>query len=79
MLALPIAEIAIVGENASEIRDEMNERYHPNKIFCGTKFSSDLPLLKGRKNLKDNTIYVCYNKSCKLPVHTAEEALQLLI
>jgi uncharacterized protein YyaL (SSP411 family) len=79
MMHQPMAEIAIIGENAPEIRNAILRQYHPNKIFCGTVESSDLPLLKGRKNLKVNTIYVCYNKTCKLPVHTADEALELLI
>jgi len=78
MMTHPMAEIAIIGNDANEIRDRIHKKYHPNKIFCGTISSSELPLLKGRKNLNRNTIYVCYNKTCKLPVHTAEEALQLL-
>lgn len=78
MISQPIAEIVIVGHDLIEIRDKINVRYHPNKIFCGTNISSQLPLLKGRKNLKDNTIYVCFNKSCKLPVHSAEDALEQL-
>jgi uncharacterized protein YyaL (SSP411 family) len=78
MVSQPMAEIAIIGHDLNEIRDKINVRYHPNKIFCGTRVSSQLPLLKERKNLKDNTIYVCFNKSCKLPVHSAEDALEQL-
>jgi uncharacterized protein YyaL (SSP411 family) len=78
MMTHPMAEIAIIGNEVNEIRDQINKQYHPNKIFCGTTSSSELPLLKGRKNLNRNTIYVCYNKTCKLPVYTAQEALQLL-
>jgi hypothetical protein len=79
MMTNPMAEIAIIGKDISRIHDELNGIYHPNKIICGTETSSDLPILKGRKNLNNNTIYVCYDKSCKLPVHTTEEALQLLV
>ena len=78
MMSQPMAEIAIFGPDLKQIRDKINIKYHPNKIFCGTSTSSQLPLLRDRKNLKDNTIYVCFNKSCKLPVHSADEALDLL-
>jgi uncharacterized protein YyaL (SSP411 family) len=78
MISQPMAEIALFGPDLIQIRDKINSKYHPNKIFCGTRTSSQLPLLKDRKNLKDNTIYVCFNKSCKLPVHSADDALELL-
>jgi uncharacterized protein YyaL (SSP411 family) len=77
-ISQPMAEIAIIGPDLNQIRDSINVKYHPNKIFCGTTTSSQLPLLKNRKNLKDNTIYVCFNKTCKLPVHSADDALELL-
>jgi len=78
MMSQPMAEIAVIGPDMDQIRDEINVKYHPNKIFCATRKSSQLPLLKDRENLKENTIYVCFNKSCKLPVHSADEALELL-
>lgn len=79
MMNNPMAEIAIIGTDIHKLRNEFNDIFHPNKIICGTESSSELPLLRGRKNLKDNTIYVCYDKTCKLPVHSTEEALQLLV
>ena len=79
MLNQPFAEIAIIGTDYKEIRDRINKKYHPNKLFCGAKSTSELPLLKGRKNRDRNTIYVCYDKSCKVPVNTAQEALKLLV
>ena len=79
MMNNPMAEIAIFGKDSTVICNKLNRKYHPNKVLCGTKTKSNIPLLKHRKNLNNNTIYVCYNKSCKLPVHTAEDALQLLV
>jgi uncharacterized protein YyaL (SSP411 family) len=78
LMSQPMAEIAIIGPDLDQIRDKINVKYHPNKIFCGTRTSSQLPLLKDRKNLEGNTIYVCFNKTCKLPVHSADDALELL-
>jgi uncharacterized protein len=77
MFARPFAEVAIVGKDPVRIRYQMADQYIPNKIFCGTESGSDLPLLKDKKIRDTNTVFVCYNKACKLPVHSAEEALKL--
>jgi uncharacterized protein YyaL (SSP411 family) len=71
----PTAEIAIVGKDYLHKRKEIDSRYYPNKILSGTKSESQLPLLENRI-VKDNEtlIYVCYNKTCQLPMKTVEEA-----
>jgi len=51
--------------------------YLPNVLFSGAEKESSLELLKG-KFRKERTIYVCQNKTCQKPVHTAEEALKQL-
>jgi uncharacterized protein len=72
-------EIAIVGPNAKEIRQELDKHYFPNSITCGTLNSSKLPLLRNRFPKDGETlIYICMNKSCKLPVQTVDEALELI-
>ncbi|MFC2124996.1 thioredoxin domain-containing protein [Bacteroidota bacterium] len=79
MLSNPTAEVAITGKKASEYRQEIEKYYHPNKVVCGTISESSLPLLKNRIAREDETtIYVCFNKTCKLPVKTTEEAIKLL-
>jgi len=73
----PLAEIAIVGPKASSTALELDKRFIPNKIIMGGNADTSLPLLQGKVALGDNTtIYVCYDKSCKLPVHSTEEALR---
>ncbi len=74
MYARPFAEIAITGEDCQKVRKELSGYYQPNRLFCGTANRSGLPLLQNRGSKDKTTIYVCYNKSCKLPVHTAREA-----
>ncbi len=75
----PTAEIAIVGENAQEIRKEFDKEFLPNVVFAGTNSTSDLPLLQNRTMVNDKTtIYVCFNHACQLPVHSVQEALSLL-
>ncbi|MFN8345290.1 MAG: thioredoxin domain-containing protein [Spirosomataceae bacterium] len=73
--AQPTAEIAIVGKDAEAYRRELETDFYPNKIVVGTKAASDLPLLAERTAKNDlTTIYVCFNKTCNLPVHTVKEA-----
>lgn len=69
-------EIAIVGSQAVAWAQEINRKYLPHKVIFATPTSSDLPLLKDKVALNgQTTIYVCFNKTCKLPVHSVEEAL----
>ena len=75
----PTAEIAIVGKDYLQLRKEIDSRYYPNKVLCGTTYESLLPLLENRVAKSDETlIYVCYNKTCQLPVKTVEDAFKIL-
>ncbi|MCF0056148.1 thioredoxin domain-containing protein [Dyadobacter sp. CY356] len=75
----PTAEIAIVGEDADVLRKDFDRFFVPNKVVVGTKTSSELPLLENRTTLNDKTaIYVCYDKTCQLPVTSVKEALEQL-
>jgi len=78
LFANPFAEIAILGPDAIGRKDELFKHFIPGKVFCGSSSSSDLPLLKDKKISEGTTIYVCYNKACKLPVYSTEEALKLI-
>jgi len=71
-----INEIAVVGFDVQEVKNELNNFYIPNKITLGgTK--SNLPLLKDKQS-QETKIYICRNKTCQLPVHTVAEAVKLL-
>jgi len=76
-VSTPTAEISIVGPEVERFRDQLYDRFLPNKVVMGAKQSSNLPLMKSKEMLNDKTtIYVCYNKTCKLPVNSVEEALK---
>jgi len=76
----PLAEIAIVGPKPQSTVIEFEKRFIPNKIIMGGNTKSSLPLLHGKEASGGlNTIYVCYDKSCKLPVHSTEEALRQIL
>ena len=60
-------EIAVSGKEALQKVKEINQKYIPNKLICGSTSNSNLPLLENRF-IKNNTlIYVCVNKTCQLP------------
>jgi uncharacterized protein YyaL (SSP411 family) len=77
----PTAEIAIIGENRLKIRELMDKKYLPNKVFVGTIGTSalSLPLLENRTAINgETTIYVCFDKTCQLPTSDVEKALELI-
>jgi uncharacterized protein YyaL (SSP411 family) len=75
----PTLEIAIVGKDYLNFRKEIDQIYQPNKIMAGAKSESSLPLLEGRYALDSKTmIFVCYEKTCKLPVDNVEAAVRLM-
>ena len=75
---VPFYEIAIVGEQAQEKAWEFNQTYHPNKLLIGSNTESTLSLLENKHLPGSTTIYVCVNKSCKLPTSEVDEALSLI-
>ena len=67
-------EIAITGPDYEEKRRELEKHFIPNKILSGGNAGS-LPLLEHK--FSDKTmLYVCLNKSCKLPVQEVKQALE---
>ena len=75
----PTAEIVIVGPDYEDVRMDLERFFVPNKVVAGGVLPSNLPLLEGRMDTDGQTIiYVCFNKTCQLPVHSVEEALALL-
>ena len=75
----PTAEIAIVGKEAEAFRRQLGAHFLPNSILMGTTGDSSLTLLQDRiAGNGTTTIYVCYNKTCQLPVHSVAEALEKL-
>ena len=76
----PMAEIVIVSPKLKSVAGSLRKNYLPFSLFMGTTTYSELPLMKEKVNPAGNeaTIYVCFNKTCKLPVHTVSDALKQL-
>ncbi len=73
----PPYEVAITGPGAHDMMLKLAAHYLPDVLFSGAEKESSLELLKD-KFRTELTIYVCQNKACRKPVHTAEDALKQL-
>jgi uncharacterized protein YyaL (SSP411 family) len=67
-------EVAVTGSGALKTNHELQSRYLPNSFFLGGN-TEELALLKGKVRQDGTWIYVCRNKSCKMPVKAVTEAL----
>jgi uncharacterized protein YyaL (SSP411 family) len=71
-------EVVVTGPDAEKYVREL-KTYHPaNVIYAVAENSSELPLFEGRFVKGKTMIYVCQNRTCKLPVESVEEALKLM-
>mgnify|MGYP006074846465 FL=1 len=71
----PFYEIAATGKNFRALTIELRKTYIPNKLILGAEKKSDLPLLEN-KFFEKETIFVCQNKTCQLPVKLVTDALK---
>ncbi|MGB4775627.1 MAG: thioredoxin domain-containing protein [Daejeonella sp.] len=69
-----VFEIAITGPEAEDKRRELEKHYIPNKIILGGS-SGSLPLLQDKLST-ETKIFVCQNRTCRLPVNGVEEAIK---
>jgi len=68
-------EVAIMGEQAAAKNMQLQKHYQPISLFMGGK-KEDLPLLEMKLVKNDTYIYVCRNKTCKLPVQETAKAME---
>ena len=79
-LSQTFAEVIVIGPKAHEYVNEINQQYLPNKIISGTITESNNAPFEHKTALNgETTIYVCYDKSCKRPVTTIDEAMELIL
>lgn len=69
-----IYEIAITGNQAEAKRRELEKFYIPNKILLGGT-SGSLPLLQDKWG-NETKVFVCKNRTCKMPVTEISEAIK---
>ncbi|MGN7514498.1 MAG: thioredoxin domain-containing protein [Allomuricauda sp.] len=74
--AYPYLEIVVVGENAASVISEIDNYPFSNTLLVGSSTESDLSIFDGRYVEGETFIYVCENKTCKLPVTTIPDFLK---
>jgi uncharacterized protein YyaL (SSP411 family) len=75
-----MAEVAFTGKNCIELKNQFKKQFQPFTLIMGAHDNGTLPLLKDKPTQNDTSmIYVCNDKTCKLPVTSVEEALQQII
>jgi uncharacterized protein len=71
-------EIAIVGKEALKKNRELQKAYLPQALFLGSEGEENLPLLEDKNAAGNTLIYICTNRTCKLPVEETTLALRQL-
>jgi len=69
-----VYEVAITGGSYETLRQQIENKYIPNKIMLGGKKGS-LPLLQGKFGTAAQ-IFICRDKTCGLPVTNSIDALK---
>lgn len=71
-----LKEVLLLGEGIGKLREELHKDFHPFNVVLGSTGNSKLALFEDKVRINDtDTIYVCVNKTCKLPVHTVDDAI----
>ncbi len=74
-LSAPLYEVAILGDDCINLRQQFDRHYLPNMILLGGKTGGTLALLENKGVPAQTTVYVCRDKTCKLPEMEVEKAL----
>lgn len=75
-----INEMAIVGSNFYEYRDNLIRHYQPNKIVQTSLIENpDFPLLRGRGTVSETLLYLCKNYTCHQPVSTVNSLIEIIV
>jgi len=78
---VPTAEIAIVGKGAEAKAREFQQTFVPNSVLAWSEtLTETAPILQGKTPDPDGNalIYVCFDRACRRPVSTLEEAIAQL-
>lgn len=70
-------EVVLSGKETENVRKEMQLQFNPFVLYAKADAKSILPITQNRTT-EETTLYVCFNKTCNLPVHSAQEALKQL-
>lgn len=79
-LTMGINEVAIVGNDFDQFRDELKTSFLPNTILqSAIDENPEFPLLEGKKKANETLAFLCKNYSCQQPVASVNSLFQLLV
>ena len=73
-----LAEVVFRGESYLYQKRDFKKSYQPFTLIMGSNKPSQLPLLQGKTEVDRNLIYICYNKTCRQPVPSVDDAIKQL-
>ncbi|HMQ00264.1 MAG TPA: thioredoxin domain-containing protein, partial [Cyclobacteriaceae bacterium] len=74
-----MAEVVFAGDDTENLIITWHQHFLPFAILMGNNGKAELPLVQDKSAIQNkSTIYVCKNKTCKLPVHEVAEAIKQL-
>lgn len=76
--AFPFYDVALVGENSKALALELQSYNLPNTLILFNTSENTIPIFEDRWRENQTLIYICEQRSCKYPVETVEETLDLL-
>ena len=68
-------EVVIMGKDAKQLNLDLQQNYLPNCLIMGETKEENLPLMQNKMTRDKTLIYICINKTCKLPVVDVRSAL----
>ncbi len=73
-------EVVVSGPEYQKYLAQLQQTYRPDIVWAPVTPESQerVELTKGRKATNRTTIFVCTGRACQLPVHSTDEAFQLL-
>lgn len=74
-----MAEVVITGSKNFSWQKEFDKSYLPFALFMGANGISKLPLVTDKLAEQREAIYVCFNKTCQLPVSRVQDAIKQIL
>ena len=74
-----VIEMVVMGEAWKEKLTALQKNYVPNAMYSGGQKEGTLSLLQNKFVEGKTVIYVCKNKSCRLPVEKVADAMSQII
>jgi uncharacterized protein YyaL (SSP411 family) len=76
----PTREVALIGDDLTELTKVVRSRYHPHLVLAGGPEGSQAPPLLAHRTAVDGqpTAYVCEHFACQAPVTDADALASLL-